>query len=593
MRSLWRDDFPRSTNPLRFFIFASRPHWPYVTAASLAVIAAGTIYSAGIPYAFKRITDAVTELALGGGYEPVLDAALFYIFVTILAALIWRVSGYIGSYWATGVRATSRHSLSAYVTLHSRSYFSDRFAGSISNKIGHASNGVRDMVDKFLWEFLSLTVSIVASFFIAFLTSPLLGSVFLVWVAIIVSINLYFGRKRTPLSAKAQAIETKLTGATVDLLSNISTMQEYARRLYELDRLKEIVVLRHKVGLRNWHYGEHIILFNTFLQAIFSSAMVLGAVFLASAGTISTGDVVLILTIIFRVEDQFLFLGSHINHLSETWGEVKDSLEEILLPHAMPDAPDAIALQVSVGAISFDNVSFGYGDDMVFTRLNLNIPGGQRVGLVGKSGAGKSTIVRLLLRHYNLNTGVLSIDGTNIAKVGQESLRSAISIVPQDPQLFHRTIRENIAYGNPGASEVEIHEAARLAYAHDFITKLPMGYESLVGERGVKLSGGERQRIAIARAILKNAPILLLDEATSALDSESEVMIQKALHTLMEGKTVIAIAHRLSTLREMDRIIVMEDGAIIEDGTHAQLLLKKGVYAGLWEHQAGGFLQDE
>jgi ATP-binding cassette subfamily B protein len=561
--------------------------------ATLVVIVAGTLYSAGIPYSFKLITDAVTGVVQGGSYDAILWAAVTYVAITTCSGVLWRLSGYAGSYWATGARMTARHALTSYVTLHSRAYFSDRFAGSISNKIGHASNGTRDMVDQFLWEFLSLFVSVSASFYIAFHTAPSLGLLFLVWVVVVMSINVYFARRRTPLSAKAQALETKVTGATVDLLSNITAMQEYARRVFEIDRLKDMIEDRRRAALMNWHYGEHVLTFNALLQAAFAAGMVFIAVRLASGGAISAGDVVLILTLIFRVEDQFLFIGQHINRFGETWGEVKDSLNEILLPHEMPDKPDAVPLAVRQGGIVFQAVTFGYGSDMIFRKLSFSISPGERVGLVGRSGAGKSTLIRLLLHHYELEAGYIAVDGMDISSVTQESLRSAISVVPQEPQLFHRTITENIEYGRPGASDAEVQEASRLAQAHEFISRLPEGYESMVGERGVKLSGGERQRIAIARAILKNAPILLLDEATSALDSESEVEIQKALKRLMQGKTVLAIAHRLSTLREMDRIIVMERGRVIEDGTHDQLLHRGGIYADLWNHQAGGFLQDE
>ena len=594
MRPPWRHDFPRSTNPLTFFWFSSWPHWRAIFGAALAVIIGGTVYSAGVPYSFKLITNATTGLAQGTGtFDALVWAAVFYITMITSSQLLWRVSGYIGAYWATGARSTSRHALTSYVTLHSRAYFSDRFAGSISNKIGHASNGVRDMVDQILWEFLSLLVSIIASITIAFLTSPILALIFIAWVSTVLVINVYFARRRAPMAAKAQALETQVTGATVDLLSNITAMQEYARRMFEIDRLKEFIMKRHEAGLHNWHYGEHVLTFNSVVQSAFAGGMVFFAIHLASQGLISIGDVVLILALIFRVEDQFLFMGQQVNRFGETWGEVRDSLEEILLPHEMPDKFDAQALKVPRGAISLENVSFGYADNHIFQNLNLEIKGGERVGIVGRSGAGKSTLVRLLLHHYELGDGAIKIDGTEISSVTQESLRENISVVPQEPLLFHRSITDNIAYGKPEATEEDVIRASRLAHAHDFILKLPEGYASLVGERGVKLSGGERQRIAIARAILKDAPILLLDEATSALDSESEISIQKALKKLMEGKTVLAIAHRLSTLREMDRILVMDNGVIEEEGTHEQLIARGGIYAELWNHQAGGFLQDE
>lgn len=244
------------------------------------------------------------------------------------------------------------------------------------------------------------------------------------------------------------------------------------------------------------------------------------------------------------------------------------------------------------GEIKWQDVTFRFGESAVFDRFNLTIAPGQRVGLVGQSGAGKTTFVSLLLRQHELETGSICIDGQDIATVTQDSLRQNIAVVPQEPLLFHRTIRENIAYGKVNATEEEVIEVAKKAQSHDFIMALPEGYDTLVGERGIKLSGGQKQRVAIARAMLKDAPILILDEATSALDSESEVAIQKALHELMVGKTVIAIAHRLSTLREMDRIIVLEKGSIVEDGTHEALTRSGGAYQRLWEHQAGGFLQE-
>ena len=300
----------------------------------------------------------------------------------------------------------------------------------------------------------------------------------------------------------------------------------------------------------------------------------------------------MVVNVLGRMTEAIVFIGSMMNGFIRVYGEIEEGLDTVLEDHEIADIPEAKSLEVDEAVLEWNNVTFNYGENKVFDEFDLTIPSGQRVGLVGPSGAGKTTFVSLLLRQHDLTSGAILIDGQNIAEVTQDSLRENIAVVPQEPLLFHRTIRENIAYGKPDATDNEIMAVARLAKAHEFIKDLPLGYDTLVGERGVKLSGGQKQRVAIARAMLKDAPILVLDEATSALDSESEVAIQQALHKLMVGKTVIAIAHRLSTLREMDRIIVLEGGKIVEDGSHDSLLQYGGVYARLWTHQAGGFLQE-
>jgi ATP-binding cassette subfamily B protein len=593
MQNMWREDLPISKNPLRLFIFASQPYQGAAAGAVIAVITASMLFTS-VSYVFKFITNAVAQLSQGGSYDPILWGAVAYVLLLLMGNTIQRVSGFLGARWATGLRATSRFALISYVTKHSRGFFADRFAGSLASKIGSASKGLTDMMELLLWQFLDLVVSVVASFIIAYLASPLLALVFLVWVLVIYVVNHYFARKRRPLIIASQALETRLTGLTVDLLSNISAMQEYARRSFEINNIQEVIQVRRETGLKAWRYGEWVFLLNGFLQGIFGGAMVIFAIQLARIGTISPGDVVLILALIFRVEGLLIYLGANFKRLADTWGEIEESLEQIVEPHEIQDSPSSELLRVTDGAIDFRSVTFLYGasDKEVMQDFLLRIPGKQKVGLVGRSGAGKSTLVKLLLRHYEVNSGEITIDGKNIVEVTQDSLREAVGLVPQEPLLFHRTLRENIAYGKPDANDIEIINAAKLAQAHNFISALPDGYNTMVGERGVKLSGGERQRVAIARAILKNAPILVLDEATASLDSESEVAIQEALHELMQGKTVIAIAHRLSTLREMDRIIVLDGGKIAEEGTHEELIEKGGIYSELWRHQAGGFLQD-
>lgn len=592
MVARWREDIPLDTNPFGFFLFISKAHWKVAFMSICAVIAAG-VCSAFTAYTFKIIVNAAIALPQIGAYESLLWGSGLYLGTLLAAKAFWRLSGFTGAIWATGSRATARHALTAYVTLHSRTYFSNRFAGSIANKIGHAASGVVDMVELLLWEFLDLFIAVIASFIIAFIASPSIAFIFFGWVVAVAVLNTYFAYKRKPLSARAQQLETGLTGATVDLLSNITSMQEYARRPFEIGRLKDAIDDRRKAGLRNWWYGERVLVLNNILQTFFGAVMLFTAVRLAMAGSISPGDVVLVITIIFRIEGLLQTLGSNLNKVSNVWGEVEESLNEIVEPHEIPDKEDATDLVVREGKIDVNNISFAYEETQVFQHLSVHVAAGERVGLVGRSGSGKSTLMRLLLHHHDIQAGSITIDGMDIAGVKQESLRRAISIVPQEPLLFHRNVLENIGYGKPRATQKQITEAAKLAQAHAFIQNLPAGYGSIVGERGIKLSGGERQRIVIARAILKNAPILLLDEATSALDSESEVAIQDALRTLMHGKTVIAIAHRLSTLREMDRILVMDSGKIVEDGKHDELLRKGGTYAGLWAHQAGGFLQDD
>jgi ATP-binding cassette subfamily B protein len=592
VKSSWLDEYPKTTNPLKFLWFVSKPHRAPM-AIALGAVTLASILSAAISYAFKYIASAAALLPAPSAYHELLIASGAYILVRAIGELLFRMSGFAGARWATGVRATSRQVLSEYVTLHSRGYFSDRFAGSISNKIGHASNDTRAMIEEILWQFLPFIVSSLTSFVIAYLVDPLLACMFVAWVLSAFLLNTYFARKRVSISAATQVMETALNGSTVDLLSNITAMQEYARRFFEIDRLKSMIRKRQEAGLRNWQYGERVLVVNGLIQALFSALIIFMAVHLTEIGAIPGSDVILIITLIFTIESQMLFLGSHLNSFGEHWGEITESLEEVLEPHEIPDPYDAQDLSLPEASIDFDAVTFAYGGNTVFDNLDLHIAPGERVGLVGRSGAGKSTLVRLLMHHHGIQSGEIRIGGVNIASVRQDSLREQVAIVPQESVLFHRTIRENIAYGKPDASEEDITHAAALAQSDAFIRRLPEGYESMVGERGVKLSGGERQRIAIARAILKNAPILLMDEATSALDSESEVAIQRALHALMEGKTVIAIAHRLSTLREMDRIIVMEQGKIVEEGTHDELVRAGGVYAGLWNHQAGGFLQDD
>ena len=581
---------PHGVSPWKLLLFITRPYRTVAIGAGILVILGG-LTGVATAYVFKLITDSAHALTAGGDTFSLWYATFAYIIISLLGILFWRGSGFIGMYWSVGARVTTRYALSSYVIRHSHSYFTDRFAGSISSKITQASNSMKEIVEGIMWNFIPFFVSIIGSFALAFYTHPMIAFIFLAWVCVITPINVYLVRKGVPLSVATQKAETAIGGATIDMLVNMNAVHEYSRQPFELMRLKKFILNRRLTGLVNWKFREYVRLANGILQIFFIGGMITLATYLTSTGILSAGDIILVLTIVLMIEDRLTFIGNQLNNFGDAWGQVVESLTDIVRPYKTAYTADARTLANVKGEISLENVSFSYDGTIIFDKLSIHIPAGQRIGLVGRSGAGKSTLMKLLLRHNDPTSGKIAIDGNDISHLTKDSLREAIAVVPQEPLLFHRTIRENIAYGKLDAHAEDIEHAAKLAEAHEFILQLSKGYEALVGERGVKLSGGQRQRVAIARAMLKNAPILLLDEATSSLDSESESAVQKALLQLMEGRTVIAIAHRLSTLRAMDRIIVMDDGHIIEDGNHEELLAREGLYATLWNHQAGGFLE--
>lgn len=502
----------------------------------------------------------------------------------------WRLSGFLGKRLITTAVARSYKVLFDYVGKHSHTYFSNRFAGSLSSKISHASDGSQSLLDAFIWHYYPGILALVLTAAYILNLSLFAGAIFIGLLLVLIPLNIALGRYRRPHVLAYSLQTTKMRGRLIDSLTNIVTVRQYAQNEYEVQRFDDEVQLSRKLDSKQWSISEWGLVLNNVLIVVFELALISFIIHLWTKGTVSTGEFIMIITLLLNINATLVFIGNSISGFIRRYSEVEEGLADILLPYEIMDTAESATLNVKEGVITFDAVDFEFGANKVFDNFNLVIAPGQRVGLVGHSGAGKTTFVSLLLRQHDVTSGAITIDGQNIAQVTQDSLRQAIAIVPQEPLLFHRTIRENIAYGKPDATDKDIIEVAIKAQAHDFIVQLEKGYDTLVGERGIKLSGGQRQRIAIARAMLKDAPILVLDEATSALDSESEVAIQSALHTLMEGKTVVAIAHRLSTLREMDRIIVLENGQIVEDGNHESLKESGGVYQRLWEHQAGGFL---
>lgn len=578
--------------PLRFLGYVCRNLKGYAFWAVLGVVVAQVAEFAAI-YAISNLVD---QFNAGISKDMQMQTIVFWgsIFLAlgILDRVGWRASGFLGIALAIKADAVAFKELYSYVMKHSHSYFLDRFAGAISNKISNAAGNIADLIFRIMWDIIPVVMSIFVTLWMFSSISWIMGLVFFLVLSCVFFVNLQWVKSRRPLVVAYAAVSSKFRGAGVDLLSNIQTTRQYTNRAEELNHLSDIINDKVTKDFKQAYKGEWLMVVNGFFGVFLMSAILFVVYVMLKNDAATAGQLVLVLLLLARVGHSFNIMGQIMNSFVRRYGEIQDGLEEVLIPYEIVDKEDAKDLKVKDGNIDWNNVTFEYGPNRVFDNFNLSIPAGQRVGLVGPSGAGKTTFVSLMLRQHDIQGGEILIDGQNISEITQDSLRSSIAVVPQEPLLFHRSIRENIAYGKPEATEEEIKEVAKKAQAHDFIMELPEGYETMVGERGVKLSGGQKQRVAIARAMLKDAPILVLDEATSALDSESEVAIQTALQKLMEGKTVVAIAHRLSTLREMDRLIVMEDGKIVEDGTHSELTKSSGTYSRLWDHQAGGFLPE-
>ncbi|HAT8173868.1 TPA: ATP-binding cassette domain-containing protein, partial [Legionella pneumophila] len=443
-------------------------------------------------------------------------------------------------------------------------------------------------------DFLRGASLLVVSFITAYFVNVLFFYILFLWFIAFASFSIWMSARLVQLSDNHASSESQLSGQLVDSLANQSNIRIFSRKIYEVERMNAFFRMVQRAFQRKELFIVLLCCAQGGMIAVMMGFASITLIHLYGKGLVSIGDFALILGLSMELGHMMWYTMYQVDQFNQALGKAKQSLNALVIPHEIKDKGNASQLVVTQGQIEFSRVKFHYqGGYSLFQNKSVTIKAGQKVGLVGYSGSGKSTFVNLILRLYEVVEGQILIDGQNLSEVTQESLRQAIAMIPQDPTLFHRSLMDNIRYGRTDATDEEVILASRKAHAHEFISLLPEGYKTLVGERGVKLSGGQRQRIAIARAILKNAPILMLDEATSQLDSITESNIQESLWELMQGKTTLVIAHRLSTLLHMDRILVFDKGHIVEDGNHDELLKRGGLYKTLWNAQVGGFLPDQ
>ena len=589
-----------------FIKFYSRPFIPLlVTGLILSVVLA--LLEVRVFAYVGTLVDTLSSSSRATFWEDNWKALTFY---GVLSLIVLPVLGFFGDAIENqGLRGNyamrTRWLAHRYMLRQSMEFFHNEFAGRIATKVMQAALGVRDVVMKLTQVIAWVVVYFFTAMFSFIANDWRLAIPMVVWLVLYGLTMRYFVPKLGKMSERQADMRSLVTGRIVDTYTNMPTVKLFAHTAREDHYAREGMELM----LDSVHASMRMsTLMNSSLQTINSmllSSTAAMATWLWYKDVITVGAIAFSVGLVYRMLGMAHWMIWETAGLFEDFGVVKDGVDVIARRHLVTDKPHAKPLAVTSGEVQLANVYFNYGkphaehSQQIINGLTLRISPGEKVGLVGRSGAGKSTLANLLLRFYDVSSGTITIDSQNIADVTQETLREAIGVVTQDTSLLHRSVRDNIRYGRPDASESDITAAAARAHASEFISTLSdpdgrKGLDAHVGERGVKLSGGQRQRVAIARVLLKNAPILILDEATSALDSEVEAAIQENLNTLMEGKTVIAVAHRLSTIAAMDRLIVMDKGRVVEEGTHAQLLKKKnGLYASLWRRQSGGFLIPE
>ena len=587
------DTPPDMRSPVRFIAHYVRSR-PWHFGALIAMVLLAASCAVGVQYVMKLLVDSMTVTRGAGHNTGVWIALSLFIGLIAVESVMWRISGWLGCRTTVGIGVDVRLDLFDYLSGQPMRYFANNMAGSLGQRITATAGNLGALINTIVWRIAPPTIDFVGAL-IVFTTVDWRMALALAFFVIIVTAGLIlFGERGRPLHRDFAGRAGVAVGEMVDVVSNMWAVKAFSARYRERDRLTLMFNNEARAQRRSWMYTEKTRVIHDVALCIMAGVMLVWAVYSWSKGQITPGSVVVVSALTFRILHGSRDLALSLVDAVQQFGFVEETLRVIGQPQTVTDAPDARPLEVRGGTVEFRNVGFSYGDrGAAILDLNLRIPAGQKIGVVGPSGAGKSTLIQLLQRLHDPQKGDILIDGQPIMDVKQDSLRDAVAVVPQDTTLFHRTIMENIRFGRPDATDEEVYAAARAAYCEGFIQALPEGYQTMVGERGVKLSGGQRQRIGIARAFLKNAPILVLDEATSALDTESELEIQRALTHLMRGRTVVAVAHRLSTIAAFDRIIVMSNGRVVEDGSMAELRRRGGLFDRMWRLQSEGMVMED
>ena len=585
---------PNDPSAKQVFVFIGKMIRPFPIAITIMVVVA-FVWALDLslrPYILKIILNRTVEGSSQDIFSYLAFPAAVYLFLSFLASTVNRLYGYfVEIQMIPKLREKIATRCFEILLRQSHHYYQNQFSGSLANKINDLTSSIPDIIQIITDRFLSNALAIVIAILTLWQVDSLFALAVLIWTTLFIGGSLVLSKKLSHLSDIWSEWGSSITGKMVDVFSNILSVRLFSRSAQEKKGLQQTLQKAIKAEQKlQWLYFWVWIFYGysfVIIQGMNLYFLIKGR----HEGWITIGDFALVLTVNIAIVEFLWQFTREFSQFSKLFGKIAQALRTILVIPEIQDKPQVKGLVVDKGKVVFERVRFHYkGAEALFQNKSVTIAPGQKVGLVGYSGSGKSTFVNLILRLFDVTAGRILIDGQDIRDVTQDSLRANIGMIPQDPSLFHRTLMENIRYGRWEATDEEVVEASKKAHAHAFISHLNEGYDSLVGERGVKISGGQRQRIAIARAILKNAPLLILDEATSQLDSITENYIQDSLWTLMQGKTTIVIAHRLSTLLRMDRILVFDEGKIVADGTHEQLLLQDGLYKTLWTAQVGGFL---